>query len=223
MWKPSLTEIYVESSWKPSLTEVYIEHSWKPSLTEVYVESSWKPSLTEVYIEHSWKPSLTEIYVEGCFPETELVQGNDSFIPIGSLKIGDKLISWDVEQKKAQYTAVTGIRRCVVFEIICFNSAMRCSPCHPLLVMESRENSILIPVWKSASDVTVGDCVVGSDGKFITIKSKSERWYNSGTEVITLSTDCGSPFFVGNYIVMADNSKDKVVRIDKSVTRKIAA
>jgi hypothetical protein len=160
----------------------------------------------------------------GCFPESEFVHTcSDECVPIGSLKIGDKISSWDVEKKKMQYTAVTGIHKYTVNDIMCFNNAIRVSSSHPLLVIESNENGILMPKWKVAFDVNVGDCVVGACGKLIAVKIKNRHWYNDGIEVLNLSTDSGAPFLVRNCIVRAENAKDGVGWAETPLTQKLAA
>jgi len=160
----------------------------------------------------------------GCFPKSELVHTSPyNCVPIGTLKIGDKISSWDVEQKKAQCTAVTEIHKYTVMEIICFNNAMRVSFSHPLMVMEIGKNGVFTPKWKAALDVNVGDCVVGADGKLITIKTKSNHWYDAGMEVLNLSTDSGVPFLVGNCVVKAENARDNVEWADTPITQKLIA
>ncbi|MDR2728473.1 MAG: hypothetical protein LBB56_05015, partial [Chitinispirillales bacterium] len=103
------------------------------------------------YSSYPDNPGVQHIYMSGCFPESELVHTySDAYAPIGSLKVGDIISSWNAEQKKTQYTAVTGIHKYMVNDIMCFNNAMRVSSSHPLMVVESGENGILIPKWKVA-------------------------------------------------------------------------
>ncbi|MCL2006063.1 MAG: hypothetical protein FWG73_07835 [Planctomycetaceae bacterium] len=160
-----------------------------------------------------------QVYWVGCFPKTELVHvATDSCVPIGSLNVGDKISSWDVEREKMQYTAVTGIHVYTVTEIICFNNDMWVSCSHPLLVMEAGESGVLTPKWKVAFDVNVGDYVIGSDGKLAAIKSKSKHWSDAGMEVLNLSTDSGSPFLVRNCVVRAENAHDNLEWADITET-----
>ncbi|MDR0313262.1 MAG: hypothetical protein LBI14_06670 [Treponema sp.] len=164
------------------------------------------------------------VYMSGCFPASELVNIRpDEYVPIGSLKTGDKIGSWDLERKKMQYTSVTGIHKYIVNDIICFNNAMRVSASHPLMVVEQAENGIFMPIWKVAFDVNVGDCMVGVDGKLIAVKIKGKHWYNSGVEVLNLSTDCGAPFLVGNCVVRAENAQDSIEWANTPVTQKLLA
>jgi len=162
------------------------------------------------------------VYFTGCFPKSELIQtGSDACVPIGSLKVGDKIRSWDGERQKKQYTAVTEIHEYTVMDLICFNNTMRVSSSHALMVMERGENGLFTPKWKVAYDVNVGDCVVGADGKLVTIKSKSKHWYDTGIKVLNLSTDCGTPFFAGNFAVRAENAHDNLEWADAPITQKL--
>ncbi|MDR2727848.1 MAG: hypothetical protein LBB56_01860, partial [Chitinispirillales bacterium] len=77
--------------------------------------------------------------------------------------------------------------------------------------------------WKVAFDVNVGCRVVGTDGKFITIMSKTRHWYDDGIEVLNLSTDCGAPFMVGGCVVRAENAIDNIELADTHVTQKLLA
>ena len=77
--------------------------------------------------------------------------------------------------------------------------------------------------WKVAIDVRVGDCVVGADGKWFTIKSKSRHWYDSGIKVLSLSTDNGVPFMVGNCVVRAENATDNIEWAAAPTTQKYRA
>jgi hypothetical protein len=165
---------------------------------------------------------VQKIYLSGCFPENELVlMSSDAYTPIGSLKVGNKISSWDVEQKKVQYTAVTGVHRYTVNDIMCFNNTMRVSSSHPLMVVESNEDGIFVPKWKVAFDVSVGDYVVGAGGKLVAVKAKGRHWHDVGTEVLNLSTDGGAPFFVGNCVVRAENATDNIEWADTDVTQKL--
>ena len=164
------------------------------------------------------------VWIAGCFPKSELVSiSSDTSVPIGTLKVGDKICSWDVERIKMQYTVVTEIHEYTVMDMICFNNTMRVSFTHPLMVMETEENGILTPKWKVSFNVNVGDCVVGADGKLTTVKSKSKYRYNSGVGVLNLSTDSGFPFFVENCVVRAHNADDKIEWVDAPVTQRLAA
>jgi len=169
-------------------------------------------------------PGVQHIYMTGCFPDSEPVHtSSDAYVPIGSLKVGNKICSWDMEKKKAQYTIVTGIHKYTVNDIMCFNNTMRVSSSHPLLIVESDENGMLMPKWKVAFDVNVGDCVVGYGGKLISVKTKTRHWYNAGTEVLNLSTDNGVPFLAGNCVVRAENAQADIEWADTPLTQKLAA
>jgi hypothetical protein len=173
---------------------------------------------------YPYNPGVQLIYMTGCFPKSELVHTySDAYVPIGSLKVGDKINSWDMEQKKIQYTTVTKIHKYTVNDIMCLNNVMRVSSSHPLMVVENGEDGILMPKWKVAFDVNVGDCVVGAGGKIIVLKTKSRHWYKAGIEVLNLSTDSGVPFLVGNYVVRAENAQDDIEWADAPLTQKLAA
>jgi len=162
--------------------------------------------------------------MSGCFPETELVHTcSDSRTPIGSLKVGDKIDSWDVEQEKTRYTAVTGIHKYTVNDIMRFNNVVRVSSSHPLLVVEGGKRGVFVPKWKVAYDVNIGDWIVGTDGKLTAIRTKSRHWYSAGIEVLNLSTDSGVPFLVGNCVVRAENAQDDLEWIGTPVTQKLIA
>jgi hypothetical protein len=164
------------------------------------------------------------VFMSGCFPASELVHTcPDSYVPIGSLKTGDKIFSWDLERKRAQYTAVIKIHKYVINEIMCFNNNMWVSASHPLMVIEKAETGILMQKWKAAFDVNVGDYLVGSGGKLIAVKTKNRHWYNAGTEVLNLSTDSGAPFLAGNCVVRAENASDSLEWADTPVTQKLLA
>jgi hypothetical protein len=176
------------------------------------------------YTQYEHNPGVMKIYQTGCFPKSEPVYTHSGmYVPIGLLKIGDKISSWDVERQKTQYTGVTGIHKYIVNDIMCFNNVMRVSSSHPLMVVEINRDGILIPKWKVAFDINVGDYVVGSGGKLIVVKTKSRHWYNAGTEVLNLSTDSGVPFLVGNCVVRAENAQDSIEWADTPVTQKLVA
>ena len=171
--------------------------------------------------EHN--PGVQHIYMSGCFPETELVHTcSDAYVPIGSLKAGNKISSWDADRKKLQYTAVRCIHKYTVNDLFCFNNSMQVSSTHPLMVVESRDG-MFAPKWKVAFDVKVGDYVVGADGKLIAVKTKSRHWYNTGREVLNLSTDNGDPFLAGNCVVSAENAQDRIEWANTPLTKKLAA
>ncbi|MDR2374973.1 MAG: hypothetical protein LBD96_00890 [Treponema sp.] len=166
----------------------------------------------------------TPVLLAGCFPKFELVQTDaDGGVPIGSLKVGDKISTWDMDQKKRGTTAVTEIHKYTITEIICFNNAMWVSVTHPLLVMEVKENGFFVPRWKVAFDVNIGDLVVGYDGRYSIVKSKNKCWYDAGIEVLNLSTDSGVPFLVGNFVVRSDNARDNIEWANAALTQRLLA
>lgn len=159
-----------------------------------------------------------------CFPSSELVHtGTDTRVPIGSLKVGDKISSWDMERNRFQYTAVTDIHKSKVWELMCFNNSLRVSSSHPLMVIDSSNIGEPIPKWKAALDVSIGDCMVGADGNLVMVKSRSYHPYprSKSVEVLNLSTDSGSPFIVGNFVVRAKNAEDNLEWADTPITQKI--
>jgi hypothetical protein len=163
----------------------------------------------------------TPVWRAGCFPATELVNTSlDSFVPIGALEIGSRVISYDVENGKELPTAVTGIHDYTVNEIICFNGNLRVSSSHPLMVTEN-VNGVLISKWKVAFDVKIGDCIVASNGKRVLVKTRDYRWYDRGIKVLNLSTDNGQPFVVKNCVVRAENAADNTEWADTPVTKKL--
>jgi len=162
------------------------------------------------------------VSLSGCFPKSEPIQTTPfDCAPIGSIKTGDKLASWNTVQNKFQYTAVTNIHEYRVHEIIYLNKTIRVSSCHPMLVAERAESGLITLKWKAAFDVETGDCLLGCDGKIIEIRTKSRRWLSGGVDVINLSTDCGSPFFAGGFIVRAENAADNLAWADTPVTKKL--
>jgi len=164
------------------------------------------------------------VTVSGCFPKSELVHTNqDSYTSIGKLRIGDKISTWDTEHKRLQYTAITEIHRYIVMEIIKFNDALCVSSSHPIMVLLDEGNGVIVPRWKAAFDIVVGDCIAGLGGKPIKIISKNRGWYTTGIEVINLSTDGGNPFIVRNCIVRAENAKDSMETISSFVSSELVA
>ena len=198
-----------------------------PGVMHVGLESS-SPNNSDVMHVHRSNyennPGVQKIYLTGCFPETELVHAYfGTYVPIGFLKIGDKIMSWSVEKKKNQITIVSKIHKYTVNDIFCFNNTIRVSSSHPLMVVEKDENGMLIPKWKVAFDVNVGDFIVGDGGKTIAIKIKKRQWFDEGIEVLNLSTDNGVPFIVGNCIVRAENAENTIKWADTLLTKKLAA
>jgi len=170
-------------------------------------------------------PGVQLIYMTGCFPKSELVQiRSDEWVPIGSLRIGDKISSFDLEKKKNKFTAVTGIHKYSVNDIICFNNAIKVSSSHPLMIMERDQNGNFSPKWKVAFDIIIGDYIFSADGKLTVVKTKNRHWHPAfGIEVLNLSTDSGVPFLVGNFVVRAENTKDNTKWADTPLTQKLAA
>jgi hypothetical protein len=166
--------------------------------------------------------SCQYVVYSGCFPKTELVHTDfDNRTPIGAIKVGDKICSWDTVRNKPYRTAVIAIKEYTVNEIVCFNKTVCVSFSHPLMVMEKTENGLLVPKWEVAYDVNVGDCIVGSDGKCITIKSKSVHWHENGIDVLSLLTDCGTPYMVGGFVVRAENAIDDIAWAETPTTQKL--
>jgi len=180
-----------------------------PGVMKIYMTSS----------EHT--PGVQKIYMSGCFPESELVHiCSDAYVPIGSLKIGDRISSWDVDRKKLKSTAITGIHKYMVNDIFCFYNSMQVSSTHPIMVVRNR-NGILMPKWKVAFDVKVGDYFIGADGRFVMVKTMSRHWHNYGAEVFNLSTDNGVHFLVGNCVVRAENARDSIGFAGTPLTQKL--
>jgi len=184
----------------------------------------YNPGVMKIYLtDYEHNQGVQKIYMAGCFPENELVHTrSDTYAPIGSLKVGDKISSWDAEQKKTKCNAVKGVHKYIVNDIFCINNSIRVSSTHPVMVMESI-NGILIPKWKVAFDVKVGDLLVGVGGRLITVKTKSRHWYDTGIEVLNLSTDSGDPFFVRGFVVRAENTIDNINWADTPITQKMIA
>jgi len=170
-------------------------------------------------------PGVQLIYMTGCFPKSELVQTCfDEWVPIGSLKIGDRISSFDLEKNKNRFTAITGIHKYSVNDIICLNNTIQVSSSHPFMIIEKDEKGNFTPKWKVAFDVIIGDYIFGSDGKLTVVKTKNRKWYPEiGIEVLNLSTDSGVPFLVGNFVVRAENAKDTIEWAKTPLTQKLAA
>jgi len=195
-----------------------------PGSRPVFEAGAGYPGSQPVFQAGAGYPGSQPVFQAGCFPKSELVNITfDEHIPIGSLKVGDKISTWDMEQGKVRYTVVTEIHKYTIKEIISFNNIMQVSSSHPIMIMEGKENGILIPKWKVAFDINIGDCVVGSNGKYFTVKKKSRYWYTAGIEVLNLSTDNGVPFLIGNIVVRADNARDNVNWSDAPITQKLIA
>lgn len=212
----------------PGVQLVYISsYPDNSNVLPVGSTSSYPDNSNVMHVHRSDYPDNSDvqhIYMTGCFPKSELVYTcSKACVPIGSLKVGDKISSLDVEKKKMQYTAVTEIHKYTVNDIMYFNNAMRVSSSHPLMVIESDKNGMLMPKWKVAFDVKVGDSVVGVGGKVIAVKTKSRQWYNDGIEVLNLSTDDGVPFLVGNCVVRSENAQDNIEWAATPLTQKLTA
>jgi hypothetical protein len=91
------------------------------------------------------------------------------------------------------------------------------------MVIEGTANFLRIPKWKVAFDVNIGDCIVGTDGKYIIIRSKSRYWYDKGIDVLNISTDNGVPFIAGGCVVRANNAKDDIEWANTPITKKLVA
>jgi|GEM_PF-2948851 len=176
------------------------------------------------HVKYYGDSGAKNVYYVGCFPESELVHtGSDVYVPIGSLKVGDKICSWEAERKKMQYTVVSEIHKYIVNEIISLNNIIRVSSSHPLFVMELDKNGIFIPKWKVAFNINIGDHLIGIGGKLTEVKTKVRYWYNFGTEVLSLSTFNGAPFFAGNCVVGAENTQGGIEYKDTHLIQKQTA
>jgi len=221
---PGSRPIFQANAGFPGALPVFQASAGFPGALPVFQASAGFPGALPVFQASAGFPGARPVFQAGCFPKYELVNtSTNEHIQIGSLKVGDKISSWDMDRKKVGCTSVNEIHKYVVKEIICFNNIIRVSSSHPLLVMECRENNIFVPKWKVAFDVDIGDFIVGSDCKIITINIKSNYWYTNGIEVLNLSTDNGAPFFVGNIVVRANNAFDNIDWSDTLVTQKMQA
>lgn len=157
-----------------------------------------------------------------CFPESELVNtvGN-KYSTIASLKIGDKITSWNEELKKEHYTTVTGVYKYGVNEIMCLNGKITSSSTHPFLVMERNENGLLITKWKCAFDIKVGEFLVGASGDLTEVKTSTYTWYDKTVDVFNITTENGAPYMVRDCVVKSEHSKDNIEYSKARVTQKL--
>jgi len=185
------------------------------------VSSMYEAGARNVFrVSSMYEAGAQNVFFVACFPKGELVQlSPDKYAPIGSIKAGDRLYSWDSQQKKARYTAATKVHTYKVHEIVCLNNALRVASSHPLMVFEKDAHGLLYPIWKAAYDVAIGDILAGMDGRYIVVKSKSIHWYDNAIEVLNLSTDSGTPFLIGGCVVRAKNTEDKLKWADAPVTQ----
>ena len=162
--------------------------------------------------EAGYNSNATPVCLTGCFPSKELIWIKpDEYIHIGSVKKGDKILSWDTINKKPLFTEVTNIHKYSVNEIMLFNNALQVSSSHPILTVEKLFcGEILVQKWKPSINVNVGEYIVGLDGQLVEIKTKSRHWYEKGMDVLNLSTDNELPFLVANCVVRAENATDMV-------------
>ena len=80
---------------------VYVTHSSASYAKAVYQTHESASYAQAVYQTHESASYAQAVYYTQCFPKTELVHtSSDEYTPIGSLKVGDKLMSWDALQKK---------------------------------------------------------------------------------------------------------------------------
>jgi len=158
--------------------------------------------------------SLTapSVYWSGCFPSSELIQvEKEFFAPMGSLKIGDKICTSDIEKGRQGYTSIIAINKYEVNEMVYINKNIKTSSSHPFYIMEMNKNRLLIPVWKVAYDIMIGDYMVNIDGRLIEVFSKTGHFYANGIEVFNLGTANGDPYSVGGSVVRAENARmDKI-------------
>jgi len=201
---------------------VYITEAGYATAGGIYWTDPGYATFGGVYITSAGYATAGGVYLTGCFPKSELVHTTpDMYVPIGSLKAGDKIYSWDAIREKAQHTVITEVHKYTVSQIMYFNNSIKVSSTHPLMVLENCVSGELIPKWKVAFDVSVGDCVIGADGKLITIMTKSKHWYDEGIEVLNLSTDSGIPFLAGNCVARAENARDAIEWSNSYVTQKL--
>jgi len=194
------------------------------SSAQEFVFSTGIGSAQETLFQTGIDSAVKYVCLTGCFPMSELIHTNlNERVPIGSIKVGDRINSLDTVRNKTYFTEVTGVHQYKVNEIFCFNNSMRVSSSHPLMVMESAKNDLLTPKWKVSFDVNVGDSIVGAGGRLIYIKSKRKHWYGDGIEVLNLSTDSGLPFIVGGFVVRSENSIDNIEWADTPITQLLAA
>ena len=215
------TLMSVTGNYGYDMTVMSVTGNYGFDFTAMKVTGNYGYDHTAMVVTGNYGYDYTVMFVS-CFPKTELVRmSSDIHIPIGALKVGDKISTYNLEDLNDKYTAVTGIHEYVVNEILCFNNAMRVSSSHPLLVVEHEDSGFLTPKWKVSYDVNVGDYVVGHDGNLIKVKSRTEHWYELGIEVLNLSTDSGVPFLVGNCVVKAENANDNITLADAPLTQKL--
>jgi len=208
----SVRQVCIGNSYDSSLQQVCIGSSYNSSLQQMRIKDSYDSSLQQIRIKDSYDSSLQQVRIASCFPPSALIQRNvDECVPIGAIAVGDKICSWNIERKKAEFTTVVEIHRLKAFDLNCFNNSLIVSPSHPLMVLEYDDDCQLnVPKWKLALDVNVGDFILGFKGIPIVVKSKNYRWVGNGTEVINLSTDTGIPFVVADCVVRAQNAADYI-------------
>ena len=208
----------------PGVVKVWISsYPNNPGVMAVWTSNyEHNPGVMKIYMtSYEHNPGVRKIYMSGCFPADELVHtSSDTYVPIGSLRVGNKIASWNKELEKLQYTVVTDIHKYTVNDIFCFNNSLRVSSTHPLLVVETKHD-VLMPKWKVAFDIKIGEHIVGADGKLIAIKTKSRHWHSTGTEVLNLSTDNGVPFLAGNCVVRAENAQNHEDWASAPLTQKL--
>jgi len=228
-WESGAIAVYntTTGGWENGATAIYQTTSggWKHGATAVYrtTTGGWENGAMAVYrtTTGGWENGAMLVYYVGCFPASELVQISETeYAPIGSVKIGDKISAWDVENRKQRNTSVIGVNQYIVNEMVCINGSLCVSASHPLLVM-GETNNLHTAYWKIAGEVSIGDCLIASNGESIAVYSKTKHWYDDGIEVINIATDNGEPFVVRNCIVRADNANDSLMRVNALVSRQM--
>jgi len=184
------------------------------------VSSMYEAGAQNIFrVRSMYEAGAANVFFVACFPRGELVQlGPEDYVPIGGVKAGDKLFSWDVSRQRPHYTAVAKVHTHKVHEIVHLNGALRVASSHPLLAYENRRG-VMTPMWKAAYDVAIGDIVADTGGRAIPIRTKTIHWHDDAIEVVNLSTDGGEPFAVGGCVVRAENARDALRWADAPVTQ----
>ena len=202
--------IYWGTAYADNARPVYIGTAYADNAQPVYEGTAYAHGAEPVYQGTAYAHGASAIYMSTCFPLSALVHVDfDEYVPIASLKIGDKICSWDTERKSRIFTMVTNIHLNKGYEVSIFNDTLVVSPTHPLMVLDyDSEGTIHIPKWKLARDVNLGDFILRCDGISIAVQSKKYKWFNSSIEVLNLDTENGTPFIVDSFIARANNASD---------------
>jgi hypothetical protein len=135
---------------------------------------------------------------DGCFVEGTLVAAASGFVPINEIELGDKVMAYDLENRKLKRQAITKLYRAESEKLLVLDfgiEPIRCTPQHRFFNGD----------WVSASDLRPGDSVLCRDGHWQTLLSVNVE--NEHRPVFNLRVQQHSNYFVGSVGLLVHNLK----------------